>query len=254
MPRQTERSEWGFPNRATPLGSPAYYALRFSPAANLERDARLLAWYGLVREIAAQPRDPGVARLKLDWWRSELEHLAAGSPRHPLSKELLAHGLSADALPTMHSILEGAEWPLCSPRPGDEGDLIERCRNAEGLLFLLFGNGEAEVRETGLRAGAFCGMVEALRFASVQAATLPEALDPARLMRLDRTKRVRLIEAVLERTDAPDEDNALPAPARRLLAMAHAMRNKLRRRGYPCTGPVVDRPPIAHLWTAWRCR
>lgn len=254
MPRQAERSEWGFPNRATPLGSPAYYALRFSPAASLERDARLLAWYGLVREIAAQPRDPGVARLKLDWWRSELEHMATGSPRHPLSKELLAHGLSVGALPTMHGVLDGAERPLRSPRPGDVEDLIERCRNAEGLLFVLLGAGGSHAREACLRAGAFCGTVEALRSASVQATTLPEALDPARLTNLDRTERVRLIEAVLERTDVPGQDTALPAPARRLLAMARAMRNKLRRRGYPCTGPVVDRPPIAHLWTAWRCR
>jgi phytoene synthase len=254
MPRQAERSEWGFPNRATPLGSPAYYALRFSPDAGIERDARLLAWYGLVREIAAQPRDPGVARLKLDWWRSELEHMAAGSPRHPLSRELLAHGLGAGAMPAMHGILDGAEWLLRCARPGGVEDLIERCRNAEGLLFLLLGEGGSQARETCLRAGAFCGMVERLRCASLQPVTLPDALDPARLSRLDRSERVRQVEAAFELTNLPEDNAALPLPARRLLAMARAMRNKLRRKGYPCTGPVVDRPPIAHLWTAWRCR
>jgi phytoene synthase len=254
MPRQAERSEWGFPNRATPLGSPAYYALRFSPADRLERDARLLAWYGVVRDISTQPRDPGVARLKLDWWRSELERIRAGSPNHPLSEELLEHGVGGNVLPAMHDIIDGAESQLRSPRPGGVDDFLEHCRNAEGLLFVLFSDGEPRAREGCLRAGTFRGAIERIRYAPVHPMALPQDLDPSRMGRLDRSERVCQVEAVLERTDPSADATLLPTPARRLLAMARAMRNKLRRRGYPCSGPVVDRPPIAHLWTAWRCR
>lgn len=254
MPARGERSEWGFPNQATPLGSPVYYALRFSPADRLERDARLLAWFALVRGIAAQPRDPGIARLKLDWWRSELERVAAGSPGHPLSRELVAHGLAESALAPMRGIIDGAERQLRAPLPDSPDDLVDRCRSAEGLLFVLLGDAAPAAQQTALNAGGFCGLVERLRQAPVETSNLPAALHPERLAGLDRDERVHRIDALLERACPAGDTAALAPAARRWLAMTRATRNKLRRRGYPCAGPVVDRPPIAHLWTAWRCR
>ena len=255
MPRQAEGPEWGFPNRATPFGSPAYYALRFSPAARLEYDARLLAWYGLVREIAAQPRDPGVARLKLDWWRSELARVAAGSPSHPLSSELVGLGLGADVLPTMQEVVDGAEWELRSPQPDGLDDFVRRCRNADGLLFVLLADNAPDLYEACLAAGAFCAALERIRRAALEPSALPNALDPARLCRMQPAERTAACEAALDRTNLSAPAMALlPPAARRLTALAQAMRNKLRRRGYPCAGTVLDRPPIAHLWTAWRCR
>ena len=64
------------------------------------------------------------------------------------------------------------------------------------------------------------------------------------------------IEQVLGRFDAAQSNHAGSAPdfARRLTALARAMHSKMRRMGYPIAGRTVDRAPIAHLWTAWRCR
>ena len=60
-----------------------------------------------IREIARAPTDPGVARLKLDWWRSELARLATGEDglRHPLMMALHAAGLNADARPLLLDIV-----------------------------------------------------------------------------------------------------------------------------------------------------
>ncbi len=85
MPRPVA---WGFPNPAGPPGSAIYFCLRFSPPALRQDLARLTAWRYLVQAIPSQVSDPGVARLKLQWWRDEARLLADGVPSHPLNQAL----------------------------------------------------------------------------------------------------------------------------------------------------------------------
>ena len=62
--------------------------------------------------------------------------------------------------------------------------------------------------------------------------------------------------ALLPEPVAPSTAGQEPIPGvcRRLLALGRAMHVKLARKGYPVAEMLVERPPIAHLWTAWRCR
>ena len=69
----TRPASWHFPNPATPLGSSTYYSLRFSPPGLRDDLAILAAWRHQVRIILVEVSDPGVARLKLQWWREELD-------------------------------------------------------------------------------------------------------------------------------------------------------------------------------------
>jgi phytoene synthase len=71
---------------APPPGSDAYYALLYAP-----RHARheLTIIDALKREICAIPvavSDAGVARVKLEWWRTELARLVDNEPRHHLTQ------------------------------------------------------------------------------------------------------------------------------------------------------------------------
>ena len=86
--------EWRFPNRATPLGSSAYYSLRFAPKELRDDLAALLAWRHEVTAILEVVSDPGVARLKLQWWRDELERTFAGEARHPLTSSGRGEGVA----------------------------------------------------------------------------------------------------------------------------------------------------------------
>ncbi len=54
--------------------------------------------------------------------------------------------------------------------------------------------------------------------------------------------------------DCGRDGEALPDLARRLTALAGAMHRKMRRSGYPVADTLIQRAPIGHLWTAWRCR
>jgi phytoene/squalene synthetase len=60
--------------------------------------AALFAWRHEVGRVLDDVSDPGVARLKLDWWRDEIRRGIDGAPRHPLS-HALAPALDAHALP-----------------------------------------------------------------------------------------------------------------------------------------------------------
>lgn len=253
-----ENSEWRFPNRATPLGSPHYYAVRFCPAAQRERNARLLAWYQLIQGIAERPPDPGVARLKLDWWRAEIDSLRSGDVRHPLAIELHRDGISESAVTVMQAIIASTEAEILTPRIVDDAHFVRVCRNSLGSFFELLANidiGGQGDREHCRQAGAYCAAVERLRSAARSPHKVPFDLRPGRLDQLPIERRMARCDDLLDRMrhDTDRSAQRLPDLARRLTALAEAMHRKIRRKGYPVADTLIDRAPIAHLWTAWRC-
>ncbi|MCS3902428.1 phytoene synthase [Methylohalomonas lacus] len=84
--------------QAAPTGSALYYACLFSDPA---RRSALLAWHALEHELLkslTDIQDPGVARLRLQWWAEEMQRVAAGHARHPLGQALqpaFGHGRPA---------------------------------------------------------------------------------------------------------------------------------------------------------------
>lgn len=68
-------------------GSSSHYVQVFTPS---ERREGTLALYALHRAIdaACEGSDPGVVRLKLQWWQEELQRLGRGEPRHPVTRVL----------------------------------------------------------------------------------------------------------------------------------------------------------------------
>lgn len=250
--------EWDFPNRATPLGSAAYYAVRFSPAELHRRYATLLGWLELIEETALNPRDPGIARLKLDWWRGELAALAADAARHPLAIALAEEGLGQDAVRQLDSVLDEAESLTLRSQTADDEGFIAHCRHWQGPVQALLAEAEglAPAAVAASRAaGAYCTAVWRIRDLARVPHCFPAELQPEQLQRLTARQRAARLEALLGRL-APD-NTALSqgtALARRLAALSAALHDKMRRRDYPVLDTRIERPPIAHLWTAWRCR
>jgi len=78
-----------FPNAATPIGSIPYYAIRFSPAEQRNGLAARYSWLHEIDRIISTIKDPGVARLKLDWWHKEWTQALSGSATHPVTKMTL---------------------------------------------------------------------------------------------------------------------------------------------------------------------
>ncbi len=254
-----DTDEWAFPNRATPLGSPAYYAVRFSPEDRRQRNALLFAWHALIDEIADHPVDPGVARIKLDWWRNEIATLDAGQPRHPLAVALRASGLPKDVVAPMQRLIDAVENTILAGEPQDDSGFAAVCRANNGTLFELLARADSDhehQRDLCIEAGAYCAAVERVRQIAVRPERVPPDARRAAMQDLDDVQRTTRFETLLGQFDPPATPHqaAMPDMARRLTALAGAMQRKLRRKRYPVHDTLVDRPPIAHLWTPWRCR
>jgi phytoene synthase len=258
MKPSPEGPHWGFPNPATPLGSPAYYAVRFSTEHRRLGFALLLAWYREIRAIAAHPADPGAARLKLDWWRQELNATAHGEARHPLAVALQDALAVTPGDAALAGIIDATEEEISQPTLADADAFTDACRRTGGNLFLGLGRFEqtAELaRRTCMETGAYCDAVERIRLVAGCPHRLPAGLGPVALTTLDAAQRTIHLESLLGAFDLPAGrcPAGLPEPARRLTALATGLHTKMRRRGYPVADTLIDRAPIAHLWTAWRC-
>src|SRR5208282_1568612 len=75
--------------KAAQSGSSFYYSFRFLPP---ERRRAIIAVYAFCREVddvVDELADPGVARLKLAWWRSEIAAVFGGRPQHPVALALV---------------------------------------------------------------------------------------------------------------------------------------------------------------------
>jgi len=84
---------------ATRSGSSFLWGMRLLPRP---RRAAMYAIYAFCREvddIADEVADPGVAAVKLGWWRKEVASAFAGQPSHPAMRALMPPADSAAAMP-----------------------------------------------------------------------------------------------------------------------------------------------------------
>jgi phytoene synthase len=140
-------------DKAAPEGSSLYYATLFHGDRTRQGLITLFALYYELLDGFFTASDPGVARMKLQWWREELDRLAAGQPRHPVTKELQALGgsvaLDSDALTILPDAVE-ALFP-----PAYDGDVHTWLSNAGVSRFWrqaasLAVGGTAGAGETGM--------------------------------------------------------------------------------------------------------
>lgn len=275
MPASTE---FDFPNAATPPGSAAYYVVRFAPEQDRHDLARLYAWRAELRHIVERANDPGVARLKLDWWRAELERGAAGEARHPLARALSGLLQRMAGLDPFGQMLDTAEQEIRRLQPETEDQLLQRLARSGGAfaeLSLLRAENpgiEPETRERARRLGSYDAAVEMLRdlYPALQRAycPLPLAAMAEHRLRADRLGEEaqqrglgRYSRELLERLDIGGELRAASArrrpellPARRSAALSAALHRKLARRDYPVMRQRIELSPIENLWIAWRLR
>lgn len=271
-------SEFDFPNAATPPGSAAYYVVRFAPVEQQNDLARMYAWRSELRHVIERANDPGVARLKLDWWRDELERGAAGEARHPLAQALSEVLRAMPDLGPFEQMLEVAELEIRRMQPQTNDELIDRLARFGGafaeLSLKLPGNSaiETPIRERARRLGTFAAAVQMLRdlYPSVRRAFCPlplavmarHELEAGRLGEPEQQPRLRRYsrELIGSLDILPDLHDRFAGaarellPARRSAALAFALNRKLARRDYPIMRERVELSPIENLWTAWRLR
>ncbi|MFP4075020.1 MAG: squalene/phytoene synthase family protein [Halochromatium sp.] len=261
-------AEWRFPNRATPPGSSAYYSVRLAAAAHRDALAALFAWRAELRAILDRISDPGVARIKLDWWRAELERLFAGAPRHPLS-EALAPVVVADQLPeqpfvaiiaSVETALQNPRYPdLVAQRHADEQDfgalfeLLARCEGAD----------DQEQLTTARRTGGWCAQVRRIRDAGrllrqgrevLTADQLAAAgLSHQQLASAEGRERLpELMRALAGQLYSPPRDSELTPAVRIQLRLHRDLLAVLERSSFDVVDQRIGLTPLRKLWLAWR--
>src|SRR6185312_17275198 len=124
--------------RALPPGSAQYWSWLFA-AAPLR--APLLGIFALGAEwraLMAPGIEPGVAHLKLAWWRDEIQRLAAGSPVHPIGRYLaeLPGPARVDFSP-LHAAIDAAAAQVGGVPLEHSAELMPHCRALWGDPLLL---------------------------------------------------------------------------------------------------------------------
>ncbi|MFN2339229.1 MAG: presqualene diphosphate synthase HpnD, partial [Gammaproteobacteria bacterium] len=124
--------------RAAASGSSFYYSFLFLPT---EQRRAILALYAFCREVddvVDDCQDPGVARLKLQWWREEIGRAFQGSPQHPVTRALQPQ-LERYNLPEEYfrEIIDGMQMDLDQARYADFSALALYCYRAAGVVGLL---------------------------------------------------------------------------------------------------------------------
>ena len=74
--------------RAARSGSSFYYSFLFLPEAQRRAIMALYAFCREVDDVVDECSDPGVARAKLEFWRTEIANCFEGRPQHPVTRAL----------------------------------------------------------------------------------------------------------------------------------------------------------------------
>ena len=124
--------------KAAASGSSFTTSFAFLPA---ERRQAITALYAYCREVddaVDECSDPGVARIKLAWWRSELAALFDGRPTHPVT-QALATSIKRFSLPQeqLAEIIDGMEMDLDTVRYADFKALHLYCYRVASVVGLL---------------------------------------------------------------------------------------------------------------------
>lgn len=264
-------------------GTPRFLAWLYSTPS---QQPVLAGLCGIEREIAASLRpgiDHHVAHTRLEWWRAECDRCAAGTPAHPLTRELRA-GLEALApaaqasavLAGLSGLVDAAAWDLAGATFERRAELTDYCRRwaaamiAPVSLALSDDTGNAAAADgsgfgTALRElellgdvarDARCGRLRVPLDELERAQVAPQALAtppwPLELAAILRTRH-RALRQQLAAAAA-----ALPPPsqqsARGLLVWAALARQASLR-----AERALPHPPAASLasaaaanWRAWR--
>lgn len=263
-------------NRAAQSGSSFYYSFLFLPA---ERRRAITALYAFCREVddvVDECSDPGVARMKLAWWRQEVGNIYAGEPQHPVARAL-AETAATFNLPQQHlqEIIDGMEMDLNHSTYPDFPSLQQYCHRVAGVVGLLsaeiFGYRDARTRDYAQQLGMAFQLTNIIRDVGEDARRdriyLPldeihrHNVKPEDIIAARETPNFRkLMEFQIDRALGfyRQAFATLPAVDRRsqraglvMAAIYRALLDEIRADGCRVLTRRTSLTPIRKLWIAW---
>lgn len=263
--------------KAAASGSSFYYAFRFLPPVKRRAITAFYAWCREVDDIADECRDPGVARLKLAWWREEVGRLYAGKPSHPVTQALrpAVEGMGI-AKEQLLEIMDGVEMDLYQTRYEDYRQLRLYCHRVAGVVgevsAQIFGYTDRATLKYAALLGLAFQLTNIIRDVGEDARRgriyLPQDEMQAhgvsegdvlacreteaflRLMEDQYQRAIATYEQALARL--PDVDRRSQRPALVMAAIYRTLLEEIRRSGYPVLSHRIALPPLRKMWIAWQ--
>ncbi len=263
--------------KAASSGSSFYYAFLFLPAP---RRAAITAFYAFCREVddvVDEVSDPGVAAVKLAWWRKEVAQAYAGTPTHPVMQALMPwtteFGIEQRQL---QAVIEGCEMDLAQTRYLDFAALERYCHLVAGIVgevaARIFGQTQdattayahklglafqltniiRDVGEDAMRGRIYLPISELQQF-DVKAHEITKRQYSERftaLMQFQARRAHALYDEALALLPAVDRRSQKPG-----LMMASIYRTLLREiegEGFQVLHQRISLTPLRKLWLAWK--
>lgn len=265
-------------SKAASPGSPLWYAVLFTPAAQREAVANLFELRAEIMESSRRPAEAEVARARLAWWRAELAGFGSGHERHPLTRALRAARPEGVLQPEyLLELVDAAESELDGIPCRNYAELALYCYRSSGvvhemlagLLGLADPSSERAVRRHAQRLGTGAGLVEIIASLHTDLAAGRRLLprdwitetgaqeQVGKAGEMDVALRTCLDRVAGEARLALDEAEALlPVPERSRqrtgLVLAALYRRRLARLHAAGFNPRAIPGNLDNLWTAWR--
>jgi len=125
-------------DKAAKSGSSFYYSFLFLPPQQKQAIMALYAFCREVDDVVDECSDPNVARIKLQWWRSEIPKAFEGTPSHPVVQALQT-SVNNFNLPQEHfiEIIDGMQMDLEQNRYRDFSQLSLYCYRVASVVGLM---------------------------------------------------------------------------------------------------------------------
>ncbi len=263
--------------RAANSGSSFYYSFAFLSAQRRRAITALYAFCREVDDIVDDSTDDNLARVRLDWWREEVERLYAGQPQHPVTRALAPH-LSDYALERarLFEIIDGMQMDLEQNRYLDFEGLRLYCHRVAGVVGMLAANIFGARRESTSRYAEELGValqltniirdvgedarrnriylpIEDLQRFGVAAHEILAIRPSERFVELMRFQATRARECHARALSLLEAgERRAQRPGVMMAAIYFTLLDEIERDGFRVLTHRTSLTPVRKMWIAWR--
>jgi len=258
-------------------GSSFYYSFMFLPASQRQAITALYAFCREVDDVVDECSDPGLARIKLQWWREEITKTFNGTPSQPVA-QALQHTVKHFNLPLEHfiEIIDGMEMDLNQVRYRSFKELNLYCYRVASVVGLMaaeiFGyknrttldyainlglafqltNILRDVREDGMRGRIYLPMDELEKFdVTEQDILLGRQTEHVTKLMAFQAKRA---QDYYQKAFAllPESDRYSQRSGIIMSAIYQATLSEIEKDNYNVLEQRISLTPLRKLWIAWK--
>ncbi len=258
-------------------GSSFYYSFLFLPPERRKAITALYAFCREVDDVVDECKDPAIARIKLAWWRNEINQTFKGVAQHPVTQSLLP-AIQQFNLPEEHfqEIIDGMEMDLNQNRYPDFKTLQLYCYRVASVVGLLsaeiFGyqdrktlkyahdlgmafqltNIIRDVGEDARRNRIYLPLDEMAQYGVTEADifNFKENEHFSRLMSFQVERAQTYYDAAF--SNLPESDRKSQLPGIIMAAIYRSLLNEIQNDGCKVLSSRTALTPLRKLWLAWK--